>query len=76
MPIIGRDSITARIREFHKMAEEAGREPRGHRGRLRARRGRALGAPRSGVSRAIFGVPAADRETVLPLLDRCAKLLV
>lgn len=27
-----------------------------------------------GVSRGIFSLPAADRETVLPLIDRCASV--
>ena len=29
----------------------------------------------AGVERVIFGLPAADRETVLPLVDQYAKLI-
>ncbi len=29
----------------------------------------------AGITRALFGLPSADRETVLPLLDRYAKLM-
>ena len=29
----------------------------------------------AGITRALFGLPSADRETVLPLLDKYAKLM-
>jgi hypothetical protein len=29
---------------------------------------------KAGVERTVFPLPSADRDTVLPILDRCAKL--
>ena len=29
----------------------------------------------AGVDRVIFGLPSAERDTVLPIIDQCAKLI-
>jgi probable F420-dependent oxidoreductase len=76
MPIHGRDEIdTAR---FRALAEEAGRDPAALEISL-------VGAPADaaelarlrdrGITRAIFGLPPAARDEILPLLDARAKLL-
>jgi probable F420-dependent oxidoreductase len=76
MPIHGRDAIDPAL--FRALAEEAGRDPKtleisvygapaepAEVERLRAR----------GVDRAVFGLPPAPRDEILPLLDARAKLL-
>jgi probable F420-dependent oxidoreductase len=75
MPIGGRGgNLAERIQELQRLAAEAGRAPVpvsifgvrpdpgviGHYQEL-------------GVTRCVFGLPSADAETVLPLLDRCAE---
>jgi probable F420-dependent oxidoreductase len=79
MPIPGRgDSIAEGIRDLHARAERAGRDPRSIPVTLFGARAdaAALDEYRSaGVDRVLFPLPAADRDTVLPLLDRYAKFL-
>jgi probable F420-dependent oxidoreductase len=67
--------LRAQIEELHRRATERGRDPRTisvsvymappNADGLRAYRD-------AGVTRAIFGLPSADADTVLPILDRCA----
>ncbi|MDJ0790063.1 MAG: LLM class F420-dependent oxidoreductase [Myxococcota bacterium] len=79
IPILGRAGADAAslVPEVRKLAEEAGRDP----SEIEIS---SFGAPteeaglehmaEAGVARAVFFVPSADRDTVLPLLDRYAKL--
>ena len=75
IPIAGRgdDDLLAQLPAFRKAAKEAGRDPD-------AMEVSIYGAPsdpamlrshaEAGVTRAIFGVPPAGRDVVLPLLDK------
>ncbi|MCH7713698.1 MAG: LLM class F420-dependent oxidoreductase, partial [Chloroflexi bacterium] len=82
MPISGRPgegpSLAEKIVLLRRQAEEAGRDPAsinvttfGARpdadaiGRLEA----------AGVNRVIFGLPSAERDTVVPIIDECAKFI-
>ena len=82
MPISGRSSEGTSLQEkivlLRWQAEEAGRDPAsinittfGARpepdaiARLKA----------AGVDRAIFGLPSTERDTVVPIIDECAKLI-
>jgi probable F420-dependent oxidoreductase len=82
MPISGRSSEGTSLQEkivlLRRQAEEAGRDPAsinittfGARpepdaiARLKA----------AGVDRAIFGLPSTERDTVVPIIDECAKLI-
>jgi probable F420-dependent oxidoreductase len=77
LPIVGRDSIEESLADLKARAEKAGRDPATvtvslfgaspDEGKLAA--WRALG-----IERAIFRVPSASRNEVLPLLDRFAAL--
>ena len=70
--------LAARIKDLHRRAEQAGRDPR-------SIAIATYGSPADevvieqyraiGVDHYIFGVPPANRETVLPLLDRYAELM-
>ncbi len=77
-PIAARaGDLTAGIAELRRLAERAGRDPRSlsvsvfgaspEESSLRA-------CAKAGVERAIFPLPSADRETVLPILDKYATL--
>ncbi len=77
MPIFGRDDITQHLPEFRKMAEESGRDPAS----LEVSIFGCTPNPEplekfrdAGVTRCVFGLPPADREKVLPLLDQYAEL--
>jgi len=77
MPIYGRDDITEYLPEFRKMAEEAGRDP----ATLEVSIFGCVAKPDvlekfrdAGVTRCVFGLPPADRETVLPILDGYAEV--
>jgi probable F420-dependent oxidoreductase len=78
MPIKrGHTNPVARIPELHEKLRSVGREPSSVPVSIFfAPRDRAeLDAMEAaGVSRAIFGLPAADREVILPLLDRIIAL--
>jgi alkanesulfonate monooxygenase SsuD/methylene tetrahydromethanopterin reductase-like flavin-dependent oxidoreductase (luciferase family) len=78
MPIAARaGDLAAGIADLRARAEKAGREPasisvslfgaKPEEAALRAYQG-------MGVERALLALPSADRDTVLPLLDRYAKL--
>jgi probable F420-dependent oxidoreductase len=77
MPILMRSSDrSAKIDDLQRMAKDAGRGPIGV---------SAFGVPprreiveqleNEGVTRAIFGLPPADADTVLPLLKRAAEAM-
>ena len=78
MPIVGRDEILPHLKTLATMAEEAGRDPKSISVSL-------FGAPadrekldeyaKAGIERAVLWLPAAPRDTVLPLLDDYAKVL-
>ncbi len=78
MPIGGRYDIFERIDALRTQAEAAGRDPASIAVTI-------FGAPRdpevleryeaAGVVRAIFGLPPAERDIVLPALDRRAAML-
>jgi probable F420-dependent oxidoreductase len=80
MPLGGRsfsEPIPESLADLRARAEKAGRDPRAvtlsvfgvppDEARVTALR-------EAGASRAIFGLPAAGRDQVLPLLDRCAAV--
>jgi len=78
MPIYGRDDITEYLPEFRKMAEEAGRDP----ATLEVSIFGCVAKPDvlekfrdAGVTRCVFGLPPADRDTVLPILDGYAEVM-
>jgi probable F420-dependent oxidoreductase len=78
MPIGGRFDVLGRVDALRRAAADAGRDP----GSIEIT---IFGAPReaevmeryaeAGVSRVIFGLPPAPRDTVLPALDRRAAVL-
>ena len=77
MPIFGRDDITEYLPEFRKMAEEAGRDPASLEVSIFGctPNPEALKKFRdAGITRCVFGLPPADREKVLPVLDQYAEL--
>jgi len=77
MPLVGRDPLEEAIADLRVRAEKAGRDPARvtvslfgaspSEGKLAAWRD-------LGVARAVFSLPSAGRDTVLPLLDRCAAV--
>jgi len=78
MPIYGRDDITEYLPEFRKMAEEAARDP----DTLEVSIFGCVGKPEvfekfrdGGVTRCVFGLPPADRDTVLPILDQYTEIM-
>lgn len=71
----GRKALVSQIPEFHRMCREAGREPLpvslfG----APAKAESLAGCREAGVARAVFALPPASRDDVLPLLDRYVKL--
>ena len=82
MPIGGRasqgSSLPEKIALLKRQAEESGRDPNSISiGTFGTRPDPDLIARMedAGVERVVFGLPPADRETVLPVLDQCAQLL-
>ncbi len=87
MPISGRPqsggpSLQEKIAMLRRQAEEAGRDPAS----INITTFRSPdGSPpepdairrleEAGVDRVIFGLPSAERDTVLPIIDQCAKLI-
>ena len=77
MPIVGRDPLDEAIADLKVRAETDGRDPAtvtvslfgasSSEGKLAAWRD-------LGVARAVFSLPSAGRDTVLPLLDRYAEV--
>jgi len=87
MPISGRPqsggpSLQEKIAMLRRQAEEAGRDPasinittfRGPDG-SRPEPDAIRRLEEAGVDRVIFGLPSAERDTVLPIIDQCAKLI-
>ena len=82
MPILGRTaggpSLAEKIAELRRRAKEAGRDPMSISISTFGAPGDSDGLDKleqAGVERAIFWLPPADRETVLPVLDRYAELM-
>ena len=82
MPISGRPtqgpSLQEKIVLLRRQAEEAGRDPAS----INITTFGARPAPdalarleAAGVDRVIFGLPSAERDTVVPIIDECAKLI-
>jgi probable F420-dependent oxidoreductase len=78
MPIYGRDDITEYLPELRKMAEEAGRDPAS----IEVSIFGCVAKPEvlekfrdAGVTRCVFGLPPADRDTVLPILDGYTEVM-
>src|SRR5581483_7822688 len=70
--------IAAEITSLRRLAEEKGRDPATIAVSVYGAPLDADGAARlrdAGIGRAIFALPAADRDTVLPLLDRGATVM-
>ena len=79
MPIPGRTGdLVANIRDLQQRAEKSGRDPKSI---SVATYGSPIDAAvarqyrDAGVDHFIFGLPPAPRDTVLPLLDRCAEVV-
>lgn len=79
MPIAGRGpDVLGSLPEFRKLARDAGRDPDSLEVSLFGQRpdpDELARAAEAGISRAVFGLPPAARDEVLPLLDRCAELM-
>lgn len=83
MPILGRapdgaPSFPEKIATLRKRAEEAGRDPQSISVTVygaRPDRDFLDGLEQAGVNRAVFPLPSADQDTVLPILDRYASLM-
>ncbi len=78
MPIGGRGVVAERINELHAVATEAGRDPASLMLKVFGVRPKPetiadYGA--AGVTEVIIGLPSAEADVVLPLLDRCASLV-
>ena len=81
-PQSGRPSLQEKIAMLRRQAEEAGRDPASI--NITTFRGPDGSQPEpdairrleeAGVDRVIFGLPSAERDTVLPIIDQCAKLI-
>lgn len=79
LPIAMRsDDLTERIAELHRKATAAGRDPNSIAVTIFAAKPERAAIEKleqAGVSRVVFLLPPADKETVLPLLDRYAELM-
>lgn len=78
MPIAGRYDMTGKIEEIEKACAEAGRDP----GEIEYGQFGTPGKPEileqlaeAGCTRVVLGLPPADADTVLPILDGYAELL-
>ncbi len=81
MPILGRrddgPSLSEKIAELRRRAEEAGRDPKSISVSIfgaRPDREALDKLAEAGVDRAVFMLPSAEREALLPLLDRYTEL--
>ncbi len=78
IPIAGRDPVAENLAEFRKLAQQAGRDPDSIEVSLFGLgpdEGAIKAAREAGVSRVVFGLPSAGRDSVLPLLDRYAEAM-
>ena len=82
MPISGRPSqgpsLAEKIAMLRRQAEEAGRDPASINVTTFGARPNAdaiSGLDAAGVNRYIFMLPSAERDTVVPIIDECAKLI-
>ncbi len=82
MPISGRSSEGTSLQEkivlLRRQAEEAGRDPASINITIFGARPEPDAIARlkaAGVDRAIFGLPSTERDTVVPIIDECAKLI-
>jgi probable F420-dependent oxidoreductase len=77
IPIAGRvDDVAAHVTEFRKMATAAGRDPASLEVSAFGVAGKEEEVKRyrdAGFDRAVFGLPPAPRDALLPILDRCAQ---
>jgi probable F420-dependent oxidoreductase len=77
IPIAGRaDDIASHVAEFRKLAAEAGRDPASLEVSafgVAAKEEEVKRYRDAGFTRAVFGLPPAARDVLLPILDRCAK---
>ena len=77
-PLAGRaGDLAAGIADLRHLAEKAGRDPNSLTVSVYAATPEGDAVRRyekAGVGRTIFSLPAADRDTVLPILDKYAKL--
>ncbi len=78
IPIAGRDPVAENLAKFRKLAQQAGRDPDSIEVSLFGLgpdEGAIKAAHEAGVSRVVFGLPSAGRDSVLPLLDRYAEAM-
>ncbi len=79
LPITMRSNdLVERIAELNRKAEAAGRDPNSISVTIFAAKPERAAIEKleqAGVSRVVFLMPPADRETILPLLDRYAELM-
>ena len=82
MPISGRPtqgpSLQEKIVLLRRQAEDAGRDPASINITTFGARPEPDAIARleaAGVDRVIFGLPSAERDTVVPIIDECAKLI-
>jgi probable F420-dependent oxidoreductase len=77
IPIAGRaDDVAEQVADFRKLAKDAGRDPASLEVSAFGVAGKEEEVKRyrdAGFTRAVFGLPPANRETLLPVLDRCAQ---
>jgi probable F420-dependent oxidoreductase len=79
LPLLGRDpdDVASLMPRYRAMAREAGRDPVSLPVSLFGCPPEARAVARyrdAGLARVVFGLPAAGRDELLPLLDRCAAL--
>ena len=79
LPIAARaGDLVAGIADLRQSAEKAGRDPRSITVTVyggNPEEGAVRGYEKAGVDRVVFPLPSADRDTVVPILDRYAKLI-
>jgi probable F420-dependent oxidoreductase len=77
-PLAGRaGDLAAGIADLRRLAEKARRDPKSLSVSVYAagvEESVVRQYEKAGVERTIFSLPSADRDTVLPILDRCAKV--
>ncbi|MBI4734877.1 MAG: LLM class flavin-dependent oxidoreductase, partial [candidate division NC10 bacterium] len=79
LPIAARaGDLVAGIADLRQSAEKAGRDPRSISVTVyggNPEEGAVRGYEKAGADRVVFPLPSADRDTVLPILDRYMKLI-